>query len=184
MILRYFAMIGLIFCASCPQTTRAEPPSCDERLHYLEWTQKYFDSADAVFLGIVVEETPDLRAPPAQPGSDPPNTNSMAELLELVQATQSRGPSPERLQTATFAVDRSWKGLVGPTITAKANLYVDDTGHHPLLRKGESYLVFAYKSDDDKTLRIPVGCASHQSKKETNSKIRVLDALTKKPGDR
>ena len=62
-----------------------------------------------------------------------------------------------------------------------AEKYID-TGSHALLREGDTYLVFAYKSDDQVALRVPVGCASHQSLKDTASKIRVLDALTKKPG--
>ena len=178
MILRYFAIIGLILCASCPQTTRAEPSSCDERLHYLEWTQKYFDSADAVFLGTVVnEEIPDS---PVRPTISTGNASSMAELLQQIQAGQSRAPSQVSLQSATFRIQKSWKKLVSPKIAVKANLYSDDTGHHAPFSTGDTYLVFAYKSDDQEMLRVPVGCASHQSMKETDSKIRVLDALTKK----
>lgn len=180
MISRYFSMIGFILFALSPHLTRAEPSSCDYRLHYLEWTQKYFDSADAVFLGTVVnEETPD---PPARPAISTEPAGNMDELLERIQAAQSLGPSPDRLQRATFRIQKSWTNLVGPKIDVAANLYTDDTSSHALLRAGDTYLVFAYKSDDQVTLRVPVGCASHLSLKDTASKIRVLDALTKKPG--
>ena len=175
----YFAIICLILCALTQQTAAAGPSTCEGRLHYLEWTQKYFDTADAVFLGkVVTEETPDPPAPkPAKPAG------SMKELLEQIETGQARD-TPPRFQTATFRIHKSWKGPVGPMIAVKANLYFDDTGHHALLSTGDSYLVFAYKSDDEVIFRIPVGCTSHESVKETGSKIRVLDALTKKPGDR
>ena len=183
MIFRYFAIIGLILCTLSQQTARADTSTCAERLHYLEWTQKYFDLADVVFFGeVVYQMTP---KPPAAPASTPPQSaGSMKDLLDIIQAGQSSSPAPPRLQTATFEVHKSWKGQVGPTITVKANLHSDDTGHHAVLRTGDSYLVFAYKSDDEDTLRIPVGCTSHQSVRETASKVRVLDALTKKPGTR
>ena len=182
MILRYFAIIGLILCGFSQQTATADPSNCEERLHYLEWTQKYFDSADAVFLGkVVAGETPD---PPAQPASKPADAGTMTELLEMIEAGQSRSVQPDRLQTATLKVDKSWKGQVGRTVTIKANLYWDDTGPHASFRTKDVYLVFAYKGDNEETLHVPVGCASHQSLKETASKIRVLDALTKKPGTR
>ena len=169
-------MIGLILCGFSQQTATADPSNCEERLHYLEWTQKYFDSADAVFLGkVVAGEMPD---PPAKPA----DAGTMAELLEMIEAGQSRSIQSDRLQTATLEVDKSWKGQVGRTVTIKANLYWDDTGPHALFRTKDVYLVFAYKGDNEEALHVPVGCASHQSLKETASKIRVLDALTKNPG--
>ncbi len=186
MILRYFAIISLILCGLYQQTARAGPSTCEERLHYLEWTQKYFDAADVVFFGEVVhQKTPNPPAPSVPPASTPPQSAaSMKELLDIIQAGQPTSPAPPRLQTATFEVHKSWKGQVGQTITVKANLYFDDTGHHALLRSGDIYLVFAYKNDDKETVHVPVGCAFHESVKETASKIRVLDALTKKPGVR
>jgi len=169
-------MIGLILCGFSQQAETADPSNCEERLHYLEWTQKYFDSADAVFLGkVVTEETPDPPAPkPAK------RAGSMKELLEQIETGQARD-TPPRFQTATFRIHKSWKGPVGPMIAVKANLYFDDTGHPALLSTGDSYLVFAYKGDNEVVLHVPVGCASHQSLKETASKMKVLDALTKKP---
>ena len=184
MILRYFVIISLILGASCPQTTRAEPSSCTERLHYTEWTQKYFHPADAVFFGEVVAEEmlypPAQPAHPAQPTSDSANVSSMQELLDKIKA--GRAPPAPHLQSATFRIQKSWIKLVGPKITVKSNLYFDDTGHHAPFSTGDTYLVFAYKSDDG-TLRVPIGCASHEAAKDTASKIRVLDALTRKPGD-
>ena len=185
MNLRYFVMTGLILCGLFQQTARAEPSTCIGDQHYTEWTQIYFESADAVFLGkVIFEETPKRPRTPPQPGSDPPSANNMGELLEQIERGQSHAPLPERLQEADFNVDKSWKGLVGPTITVKAKLASSDTGDRPILRRGDSYLVFAYKNDNDTTLLIPVGCASHPSVKDTVSKIRVLDALTKEPGTR
>jgi hypothetical protein len=183
MKLRSVATISLIFCAMFQQSATAELIKCEnQRQHYLYWTQEYFDLADAVFFGKVVsEETP---ARQAWSVPTPGNASSMAELLEMIQAGQSSTPQQDRLQTAIFEIHKSWKGPAGPTIAVKANLYVDDTGHHAVLRTGASYLVFAFKSDDEEIFHIPVGCTSHESVKETASKIRVLDALTKKPGDR
>lgn len=190
MNLRYFVMTGLALFGLFQQATAAEPSTCMGDQHYTEWTQIYFASADAVFLGkVVFEETPDRCTPPIKPGSDPDNVNTMDELLENIQAGQAAyaqycGSAPARLQKATFEVDKSWKGSVGSTITVKAKLNSNDTGDHPILRRGDSYLVFAYKNDNDTTLRVPVGCASHPLVKDTVSKIRVLDALTKKPETR
>jgi len=113
----------------------------------------------------------------------------MDELLEEIRAGQVAYAqycrnSPTRMQKVTFEVDKSWKGSVGPTITVKAQLHTDHTGEQPILRIGDSYLVFAYKNNNETTLLIPVGCASHSLAKDTGSKIRVLDALTRKPGTR
>lgn len=182
MISRCIATTGLVLCTFFLQTAKAGPTTCAERLHYLEWTQEYFDTADAVFLGeVVAEETPD---PPTPTASNSGNAATMADLLEQIQNVQSRQSSSDRLQNATFKVDKSWKGPVGPTITATASLYSDDTGHYSVFRTGESYLIFAYKSDDVGILHIPIGCAALESAQETVSRIRVLDALTKKPGTR
>jgi len=178
--MRCFAMIGLFLCGFSQQTATADPSNCEERLHYLEWTQKYFDSADSVFLGkVVAGGAPD---PPAQVASKPADAGTMTELLEKIEAGQSRGVQPDNLQTATLEVDKTWKGQVGRTVTIKASPYRDDTGSLALLGAKDVYLVFAYESEDEETLHVPVGCASHQSLKETASRIRVLDALTKSPG--
>jgi len=186
-------MTGMVLCGLFQQIAAAEPSTCTGREHYTVWTQMHFASADAVFLGkVTAEETPDRCVPPALPtksGSDPASVNTMDDLLEVIQAGQVAYAqyclnSPTRLQKATFEVDKSWKGSVGPTITVNAELHTDDTGSHPMLRKGDAYLVFVYKNNNDITLRIPVGCASHALAKDTGSKIRVLDALIRKPGAR
>ena len=183
MKLRSIATISLIFCAIFQQSATADLINCEnQRQHYLYWTQEYFDLADAVFLGKVVsEETP---GPPGRPVRTPANATSMSDLLKMIGAGQSSTPQQDRLQTATFEIHKSWKGPAIPTIAVKANLNFDDTGHHAVLRTGDSYLVFAFKSDDEEIFHIPVGCTSHESAEETASKIRVLDALTKKPGNR
>ena len=178
--MRCIAIVGLIFWVICPRFTSAEPPPCDYHLHYLEYTQKHFDSADAVFLGTVLNEyIPELLT---QPAVGTGYSSSMDELLAQIQAAQSSALTEGRPQRATFRILKSWTKLRGPKIDVKADLYTDDTGTHALLSKGDTYLVFAYKNDKDDTLRVPVGCASHKSMKETDSKIRTLDALTKKPG--
>ena len=183
MNLRSIAIISLISCAIFQQSATADSINCEnQRQHYLYWTQEYFDLADVVFFGKVVsEDTPD---PPAQSVPTPANASSMAALLEMIEARQSSTPQQERSQTATFEIHKSWKGPASPTIAVKASLYFDDTGYHAVLRTGDSYLVFAFKSDDEEIFHIPVWCISHDSVEETASKIRVLDALTKKPGDR
>ena len=183
MILRYFSMIGLILFALSPQLTRAEPSFCDYRLHYLEWTQKYFDSADAVFLGkVVADETPDPPAPPAPPVSTQPNSaSSMQRLLEQIAAGRARAPPPPRFQTAIFEVVKSWKGPAGPVIVTNSR-FLDDYNIAPF-KVRESYLIFGYKSDDVGIYFVPSGCAFAEQTKDTASKIRVLDALTKKPGE-
>ena len=174
-----FTAICLAICAALIPIARADVASCDERLHYLDWTQKYFDQADAVFLGdVLVENTPNP-SPSAPPSA--PQAGTMSELLAKIQAAPAGQSPSERPQTATLSVDRSWKGAVASTVTITASLKTDDTGHHPVLRTGEAYLIFAFK-DDDGILHVPIGCASEQSVDQTDSKIRVLDAL-RKPGN-
>jgi len=183
MEIRCIAIVCVSLCTILLPIAQADMNLCDERLHYLEWTQKYFDSADAVFLGkIVAEETPNPPTQRAQPASERADGDSKAELLELIEAGKSRDVLPDLLQNATLEVDKSWKGLVGQTVTIQANPIRDDTGSYTVLRANDTYLVFAYKGDDEETLRVPIGCASHKSLKETAAKIRVLDALTKIPG--
>ena len=178
MSLRFLATISLISCAFFQQSAAAESTVCEnQNLNYLYWVQKYFDLADVVFLGKVVsEESPD---PPARFASGPANASSMAELIEMIEAGQSQGPQPDRLQTATFEIHKSWKGPAGPMINVKWKLQSDDTGMFVALGMWESYLIFGFKSDDDDAFRIPKGCVFHPLAKDTSAKIRVLDALTK-----
>ena len=113
---------------------------------------------------------------------DSVEVKSMTELLEKVESGQSATPSSDQLQIATFSVEKSWKGRASQTILVTSRLHRDDTGSHPVFIPGQTYLVFAYKSGDNGVLHVPVGCASLQSAEETEGKIRVLGALTKKPG--
>jgi hypothetical protein len=106
----------------------------------------------------------------------------MQELLEQIEVGQSRDtpPPPPRFQTATFEVVKSWKGPVGPLIVAESPImYRYNIAPFTV---GDSYLIFGYKSDDRGIFSVPTGCAFVQQAKDTASRIRVLDALTKKPG--
>ena len=179
MISHRIAAFSIALCAILQPIAQADSTTCNERLHYLEWAQKFFDTADSVFVGMVVAEETPKPLTTSLPSSG--TAKSMADLLEMIEIIQSRPPPPPRLQTATFNVDKSWKGSIGSTITVTASLYADDTAHYPVFSAGETYLVLAYKGSDDGVLHVPIGCASHQSDDETGSKIRVLDALTKKP---
>ena len=182
MISRRIARTGIVFCAIFHPIAEADSTTYNERLHYLEWVQKFYETADSVFLGeVVAEETPD---PPTRTVPNSGNAATMSELLEMIQSAQQNKSPSDRLQNATFNIDKTWKGTVGPTIRVTTRLYSDDTGLYPAFSIGESYLIFAYKGDDGNILHVPVGCASHQSADETSSKIRVLDALIKKPGTR
>lgn len=176
----------LLCCAVLWQDATADTNDCvNPAQHYLYWVQEYFDLADAVFLGkVVAEETPRRRTSPAAGPSSPAGASSMAELLEMIEAGQASAPPPDRLQSATFQIEKSWKGPAGPAIAVKARLHVDDTGYHAALSAGDSYLVFAFSTDDEGIFYIPVGCAAHESAADLDAKTRVLDALTKKPGDR
>jgi hypothetical protein len=107
----------------------------------------------------------------------------MSELLEKIEAGQSSFSQPPRLQSVAFEVDKSWKGPASRDILVSASLYSDDTGSFPVFKKGRSYLVFAFESGVEETVHVPVACAVHESAAETASMIRVLDALTKKPGE-
>jgi len=153
--------------------------TCNEpRLHYLDWTQKYFAVADAVFLGKVVAE--EIPAPPPLP-QVPDDVTSMAELLEIIESAQQQGAQPERLQEATFEVRQSWKGTATPKIDVLASLHWSDMGSYATLRMSQTYLVFAFRKDSDDRLRIPDACALPVGAEDTESAIRVLDALTKRP---
>jgi len=181
-----FVTISLICCAFFQQSAAAGTNDCENpRLHYLYWVQEYFDLADAIFFGTVIaEETPERRIKSVADPATPADASSMAELLEMIEARQSFTPQQDRLQSAIIEIEKSWKGPKEPIIDIKARLYLDDTGHHAQLKAGDSYLIFAFKIDDEEALYVPVGCTSHELVKQTASKIRVLDALTKKPGDR
>ena len=180
-----FVTISLICCAISQQNALASTNGCEYPGHYLYWVQDYFDLADAVFFGTVVaEETPERQTRPAANPTKSSDASSMAELLEMIEAGQSIAPQQERWQSATIEIQKSWKGPTRPTIAVQARHYLDDTGHHAPLSAGDSYLVFAFKTDDEETFYIPVGCTFHELMAETDSKIRVLDALTKTPGDR
>jgi hypothetical protein len=178
------AVISLILCGLFQQSAAADTIDCDNRrLHYLDWVQKYFELADAVFLGKVLDEETPPR-PTRRPLPVPENgASNMAELLEIIEAGQTSTPQPERLQSATFEIIRTWKGPAGPTIVAKASLHSDDTGSYAVLMKDHSYLVFAFQSDDKEPVHISPSCTFSESSKETPSKVRVLDALTKKLGE-
>lgn len=178
------AAITLLLCGLFQQSATADAIDCEDRgLHYLDWVQKYFELADAVFLGKVIEEETPPR-PTRRPLPVPENgTNSMAELLKIIEAGQTSTPQPARVQSATFEINKSWKGPTGPKIAAKASLHSDDTGSYAVLMKDRSYLVFAFESDDKELVHISPSCTFSESSKETPSKVRVLDALTKKPGE-
>lgn len=166
-----------------PAAAKGAPDTCNESLHYLEWTQKYFASADSVFLGTVIAE--ELPIPPRAPIRESPGpveAKSMSELIEMIEKGATRQHPAPRLQEATFSVDKAWKGADEPVISVTASLYADDTGRYPVLRDGETYLVFAWGNETGVS-HVPLGCSSHESAAETDSRIRVLDALAKRPGD-
>ena len=181
MQLRTNVTICLVFCASLHPVAKGEPAACNDRLHYLEWTQVFYDTADAVFLGKVTsEETPD---PIVGHSASPSNGKTMADLLEEIKNTQKSQSTGTRQQEASILVEKVWKGLVESSVNVTADLYFNDTGYYPVLNVGETVLVFAYKGVDEEVFYIPIGCAAPREANETDSKIRVLDALTKKPGD-
>jgi hypothetical protein len=105
------AVISLILCGLFQQSAAADTIDCDNRrLHYLDWVQKYFELADAVFLGKVLDEETPPR-PTRRPLPVPENgASNMAGLLEIIEAGQNSTPQPERLQSATFEIIRTWKG--------------------------------------------------------------------------
>ena len=175
--MRGFAVVGLILCTCYQQSAIATPTKCGgQQLHAVDWVQKYFDTADAVFLGkVVAEETPD---PPKRPASKA--ANSMKELLDQIEAGQDQIPPPPRYQTAKFEIAKSWKGEVGPQIFARSQ--VSNRTINGPFTVGESYLVFGYMGDDIEVFFVPEYCASAQQWTETAARIRVLDALTRLPG--
>ncbi len=164
--------------------------NCDSQdLHYLEWVQKYFDIADVVFLGKVVHtDVPYRLVPPISPASPAPTTPkqtdsaaSMKELLEMIEAGQAiNSPSPTTpFQTATFELVRLWKGPAGTLISGES-LITSQENSVPF-QVGETFLVFGFKNEGDGNYLIPTGCAFTLPGQDTPSRIRVLNALTKKP---
>ena len=162
----------------------ADVQPCASRVHYSEWTQKYFATARLVFLGAVADqELVYVQGPHSLQRSNQQNAGSMDALLKQIEADQSRSGMLPEFQLATFEINKIWKGeLAGPKLVIAADLVRDDTGHHQVLSAGETYLVFAF-ADEGGMLRIPLRCVSSEQEGDTASKIRVLEALSRKPGD-
>ncbi len=185
--MRITTIIVLIFCTFFQQSGLAAATSCEDRnLHYLDWVQKYFELADVVFLGkVVYSDVPIRLIPPVTltPPAAPQKTDSaasMKELLELIEAGQQAArssPTPALFQTTTFEMVKSWKGPAGTPVLGKS--LISNQYNSALFRVGETYLVFGFENDDESYL-VPPRCMYVLSGQDTPSRVRVLDALTKK----
>lgn len=131
-------LLGLLVAESSP----ASRVVClDTDLGAADWVEKYFESADAVFLGMVTSsQSPDLgeiKFP------DLPSFDSFNDYLEHIENTDNSVYSAQLTQVSQFRALEVWKGDVWPSVAIRSHVVPGST--FSPFESGETYLVFAFR---------------------------------------
>jgi hypothetical protein len=100
-------------------------------------------------------------------------SQKLAELPEFYSVFAGRAVRVTAIDKwvfeTTIAVDRSWRGIQAPSITVRSDIYMLG----PVLKEGEGYLVFAYRTSSPNWLKAS-GCGMTTTLNDAGPWLKVL----------
>ena len=173
--MRHFAISVVILSFVASLEASAFSYVCSDRdLSPSEQIRNRLSQADAVFIGTVVSAK---YPPPVE--SEPPDIPASSGIVEgtRILAEHYSRHSEQMFQRVSLSPVKYWKGERRERINAK--IYPGrGSGVASSLDEGATYLVFAYRIEED-LFSISLLCGGTTKVEKAHEKIKILDELTK-----
>lgn len=150
----------------------------DMQLAESDWVAKHFREADVVLMGEVIAESRVSQSVPAsEGGGEPLAVDSMQELLDVIAAQQAAASSARYFQSVSVNVLEQWKGPAMQIFEFRNPVQAGQIGWY--LRKGQTYLLFAYRQADN-TYTVRTICRETLDWANAQTRVTLLDDLTRR----